>query len=802
MNFERIRLASRQCDEVAEGRSRGILRHLARAASVLTLLSCSDPLEVPVIAPPAGSTGPVMELSAQLAAYRRDSTGEAQYRIVVRALDRAGRMVPGAELSYRTLVWTDSVICPALFGPDGSATLTWLTRDTLAPLHLLELNSGESGVLRIAGRPGGAVDQGEPLPTSPVPVDTVGAQVSGGIAVRVLDSAGFPVRHQTIYLRVVEGGGAVGQPSLVTDSGGNARTQWRFGSIAGLQSVKITVPWLGGGRLVDLRSGNSAPQGSALTIGGIALPGAPHQLVLGVEKVESDAIGARIRIPALGHDVYGNLIAQPRFTLDSPDTNVARKHPDGSLRTAGAGVAKVYVTAGQAKDSLYLVVNQKPVAVTLKAGLGVLSKLGGRTAVKADAIDRLGAPVPSATPNVRNLTPTVVGMIGADSIVALQQGVGLIEASLGGIVDTLSVAVVQVPARILVPRSADTLAIDQTSVVVAEVYDSGGTLISDPQLMVSTGDASVIGIRAPATLNALLPGEATVTVQSGPAIVGYRVTVEGVALLVDGMRASGASALTGARSLELTNGRIRLRWHPAMSERGGFEMDTRIGDTWYPANMRGAGDWLYVTSTVLTEPTSIVVLEDTPARFGIAMRFGGHRFDPVLEKFPAHYQNEPFPFTRTLWLSPRQYGYFSWTELERVMQWEGTELEVGFGGLFGPASITSGHEQLRTDSMTEHVLLDANPVPDAASFDLDGDLLMRILVPLPEAPMISPVFPGWGYGSVYVHRMDYQSYGAYLYAAPRIAATTGRQLCAEAWSTAPFALRSLTAEELAGCGAS
>ena len=69
------------------------------------------------------------------------------------------------------------------------------------------------------------------------------------------------------------------------------------------------------------------------------------------------------------------------------------------------------------------------------------------------------------------------------------------------------------------------------------------------------------------------------------------------------------------------------------------------------------------------------------------MRFGEHRFDPVLGMFPAWYQNEPFPFTRTMWLSPRQYGYFSWTQLERVMTWVGTELEVGFGGMFGPASI-------------------------------------------------------------------------------------------------------------------
>jgi hypothetical protein len=134
------------------------------------------------------------------------------------------------------------------------------------------------------------------------------------------------------------------------------------------------------------------------------------------------------------------------------------------------------------------------------------------------------------------------------------------------------------------------------------------------------------------------------------------------------------------------------------------------------------------------------------------------------------------------------------------MVWPGTELEIGFGGVFGPASIRTGHVSIRTDTLTRTNVINDPSVVDGVEFDRDGDPLLRALVPLPEAPMISPVFPGWGYGSVYVHRMDYQSYGAYLYAAPRAAAAPARQLCLQAWQQAPFPLPTPAADALAQCG--
>lgn len=785
------------CPHLREAGRAGSPRRLVGFVALLALLSCADPLSSPT-GPAAGA---VVELSASLTAIRREVTGVVRYWITVRAVDGTRRPVADAELYYSTLVASDSVDGMKVSGADGSATLLWVTRDTLVPLHLLEIRSGEA-VLRIAGETDSTAAVATDS-TSHIPVDTVRSFAPGGIAVKVLDALGRPVSQQVVVLRVTSGEGTLDHPTLVTDRSGTASTRWAFGPKAGSQTVQVSLPNPSDYRLVDLRSGSSVPPGQVLNLSGVALPGAPQVLNLASDTLQADAIGAQIRVAALSHDAYGNLIAQPRLAFETPDTNVARKQPDGSLRTAGTGVARVYVTAGVAKDSLQLLVDQKAVAISLSATVGKLNYIGARTAVLAAVVDRLGAPVAGAIPDLRNLTPSLAALAGPDTVVALRAGVALIESSIAGLADTLAVPIVQVPATIVLPVASDTMTLDRSKALEAQVFDSGGTSIPNPMLKISSDDESVVGAEVANTVRARLPGAARVLVRSGTASASYEVTVEGVALLVDGRRTSSTSVVSSARSLELTNGRIRLRWHSDISERGGFQMDTRTGRIWQPANMRGAGDWLYVTSTVVTEPTSISIVQDTPNQIGLAMRFGGHRFDPVLGLFPSWYENEPFPFTRTVWLSPREYGYFTWTQLERTMVWEGTELEVGFGGVFGPATIRTGHMEFTTQSLTRHMgINEPLTVPDAAELDLDGDPLMRVLVPLPEAPMISPVFPGWGYGSVYIHRRDYQSYGAYIYAAPRSVPTSGRQLCAKAWSTAPFPLRSLSAEELASCGAS
>ncbi len=694
---------------------------------------------------------------------------------------------------------------------DGVANLRWYALDSLAPVHALEIRSGLVAMARIAARPSATGTTALPGADSLGRVDTVLAYLRGGISVRALDSRGKSVGGLPLRAAVISGGGTVDDQELMTDSNGVATTRWRLGSIAGPQSVEVRIaqgPDFNSGpdsgvRLLDLHSGLAAPGGEPLRIGAGALPGAPRQLTIGADTLRRDAIGAGVMPAVLGRDTYGNLLAQPVLRLRSADTSVARLALDGLLRTAGNGVTYVEADAGTAKASFVVEVRQAPVRLVSSVNPARLYWVGARAVVGTSVLDRLGAPITSASPTLRSLTPSLLTVVTGDSVQALSPGLGAIEATYASLADTLPITTQQVPATIVLPTVSDTMGMGQSQTLAIQVLDSGGSVIADPPLVLHSDDDSIVAVAPSSSLNARLPGQSMVSIQSGPVTASLIVTVEGVALLADGVPNPDAAALAAARVIELTNGRVRLRWHPGLSEKAAFEMDTRIGQTWLPATTRGVGDWVYVTSAVVTPPTAITLVENTPERIGLSMRFGDHLFDPARFGFPSWYQTTPFPFTRTLWLSPRQYGYYTWVQTEVTMPWVGTELEVGFGGLFGPASIRTGQLQFQTEDLTSHMFFNTPPVPDAAEFDLFGDPLIRVLVPLPEAAMISPVFRGWGYGSVYVHRVnDFSSYGAYLYAAPRSTPVSPRQLCQDAWREAPFPLRALSQAELDACGPS
>lgn len=763
-------------------------------------LSCSAPLGEGPDAGGGSAPNGATSLSATLTWFREGSAGPSRYRIRITATNRTGAPAARAPLAWQTASPLDSVIGPSSVGPEGRAELDWLPGGASEAVHHLEIRSGEQATVRIIAMGG---TQGDSTSFQLATIDTVGAVVPDGIDVQVVDGGGHPVAGVALRVVVSSGGDANGSAVLLADDSGRVVNPWRLGREAGPQSALVSLlPGASGLRLRAVRTGEMAAPGAPLTLRAMALPGTPHRMSLPATMLEADAIGARLPLLATVEDRFGNVQLQPPLTLQSADTGVVRVAPDGGLLAAGPGMARVRVSAGAVHDSVMVRVIQVPVAVEAGGPGLVLTRIGGRAVLAGRVTDRLGTTIEGAAPQYRILAPELVALASGDTLVALAEGTALVAVEYHPLADTIAIAVAPVPASMVLARVADTLDLDERRPVVVQVFDSGGTPLTRKMLRLVSSDTSRVQVRAPDTLLAVLPGETDIMVRSGALQATLQVTVEGVALLADGVRSSDPAAIAAARTLELTNGRVRLRWHPAVAERGGFEMDTRIGRQWSAATVRGAGDWLYVTSSVVTEPTSITLVEASPGQVAVAMRFGDHRFDPVLGKFPSHYQNEPFPFTRTLWLRPREYGYFTWVEIERTMVWKGTELEVGFGGIFGPATIRTGHSALLTDTLSKHVELNLAPVPDAAELDRYGDPLLRVLVPLPEAAMITPVFPGWGFGSIYVHRLHYESYGAYLYAAPRSAAASPRTVCVDAWAQAPFPLRGLTPAEIAGCGAS
>jgi hypothetical protein len=212
---------------------------VAHGLALCLLLSCSDPLGE--ASPPVGAGEPRFPvLTASVTGFQHDIvTGRDHYELDVQAVDSLGGLAGGAPLSWTTLAPLDSVSAPDQFGRDGSAAVQWVTRDTLAALHLLRLRSGNGPILRITGQGQGLWSSNSIAFAS----DTVLGEVRGGIDVRLLalDRA-QPVGGQVLVADVLSGGGRLGSIRLVTDSTGRARTHWWFGRRAGLQSVEVRTP--------------------------------------------------------------------------------------------------------------------------------------------------------------------------------------------------------------------------------------------------------------------------------------------------------------------------------------------------------------------------------------------------------------------------------------------------------------------------------------------------------------------------------------------------------------------------------
>ena len=160
---------------------------------------------------------------------------------------------------------------------------------------------------------------------------------------------------------------------------------------------------------------------------------------------------------------------------------------DGSLITTGSGMARVRVATGAAGDSVSVTVMQRAVGIQATAAAPVLTRLGARTQLRAEATDRLGTAVEGAAIEFRLLTPDILDLVAGDSVVALAPGTGMIEVVYLELVDTLPIPVAPVAASIVLARTADTMEVDESGVIPLQVFDSGGAPITRPALWLQPG---------------------------------------------------------------------------------------------------------------------------------------------------------------------------------------------------------------------------------------------------------------------------------------------------------------------------
>ncbi|HEX5724471.1 MAG TPA: Ig-like domain-containing protein, partial [Longimicrobiaceae bacterium] len=743
-----------------------------------------------------------------------------------------------------------------------------------------------NGTARIEGRVAGVADTARVVvaqqpaafqrAAGDLQADTVGRTLADSLAVRVLDARGHPVAGAAVTWTAMTGGGAVSPAAAVSDAEGYARTAWTLGPVPGAQSARVTAPGV-------------TPVG----FGATALAAPAAAVVASPDSSLLAALGQTVQLSATATDAGGTPVAPP-FTWTSLDSAVVAVSATGVATALANGTGRVEARAGDAADTVVVVVAQQAASLhrmaghlqtdtvgrtladslvvqvvdargsgvagvavawqplsgggavspdtghtdaqgfartawtlgtaagaqtaratsagltpagfnaTALAGPGaavvvdrdsaLLVSLGDTVRLGAAASDSFGNPVSAFTWTA--LDSALVTVDSAGLVTAVAEGTAGIEARAGAAADTAWIVVRQEAASVAL--TGDTVIVGDTATLAVDARDANGHAVPRTSLAWTSLDPGLLAVDSAGRVTGVARGTARVAA-AGPAVADtvevvvfapVTVTVDGVPVTTPGLLAPGAD-------VRVENEIFRLRRGQAVDSVSIFA--EALGDTgWIAATDTWYGDWTYVGSTPVTAPTAVELIAVSPGEVAVRWTFGSHSMPPAFGN-PGY----AYAFTKTVWLRAGETGYYAQlVSLSPTPSGVGDrEHEIGFGGLFGPATLRTGEATIRTDTLTESRRLNRPWNVDAAELDRDGDPLLRVLVPLPGGEMITPRFSTTFFGSTYLHLLGNSlTYGAYLYAAPREGAAQARDLCARAWREAPFSLAAPTEAQLATCG--
>ena len=261
-------------------------------------------------------------------------------------------------------------------------------------------------------------------------------------------------------------------------------------------------------------------------------------------------------------------------------------------------------------------------------------------------------------------------------------------------------------------------------------------------------------------------------------------------------------------SVVITNGLMRIELVDTVDQRAGVLATIALGNEWIPVTSTVYGDWTYLDSSIVSKASIVEVLSLSSDEACVRWTFQHETTGPMPGLSPGQDAQYPYPFRKTVWLRRGQTGYFTWIEPlgelpEHARYNLGgiSEHEVGFGGLFGPATVETAEGVISTEATKPyHHEFNADSGTDAATLIRYGDPIKRILVPLPGGPLLIPAFSEENYGGVIIHNNGSKNYGAYLYSAPHNGALSANDVCKMAWTTTPFPLPEPKPEDLTTCG--
>jgi hypothetical protein len=281
--------------------------------------------------------------------------------VVVRAEDASGNPIAGRHVGFAVVRGGGEMfVGGGVTDANGIVKDYWTLGSVVADSQRIEARSVDPatgakqvfGVFRATAVPGAPASL-VALTTPPSAGWTrpVRSQILDSVRVAVADRFGNRVTQAGIPVQWLpsHGGNVTTSSGIVpTDAQGVSTTVWRLGSVAGPQTLSVSV-------------NGSAPK---LVYQATATPQSPSIVRFSADSLNVNALRQILPYSVTATDVYGNPVP---YTLSTLNPTIVGIENGNTLRSLTNGVARVVVTAGSKADTLVVTVQQKAASIAFRA---------------------------------------------------------------------------------------------------------------------------------------------------------------------------------------------------------------------------------------------------------------------------------------------------------------------------------------------------------------------------------------------------------------------------------------------------
>jgi uncharacterized protein YjdB len=286
-------------------------------------------------------------------------------------------------------------------------------------------------------------------------------------------------------------------------------------------------------------------------------------LVVTVDQVPADVRAAVDTLPmsSLGEEaaLWGAVRDRRGHAItDEPITwsliaggDVAGLSDAGVVTSLANGEARVEARAGEAADTVTVLVEQVPAAVTLSPAIDTVAS-GDTLTLSADVRDANGNTAGDVAVAWTAIDSSIASVDDAGRVVGALVGTVDVVATAGEAADTAAVTVVPgtVAALASTPDSVELTWLGQTTRVDVGAADGAGNTVADPDLTWTVADTGVATVDSTGQLMARANGATSMTVEAGTGFASVKVVVRQV---VDSVQVTAAQdTVASGSSTQLT----------------------------------------------------------------------------------------------------------------------------------------------------------------------------------------------------------------------------------------------------------